>query len=255
MLHYQPIVELSSGRITSVEALVRWQHPTRGLLGPLAFIPLAEEQGIIGPIGRWVLSEACRQARRWQDRFQGVPPLSMHVNLSGRQLQQPGLIAEVAQALEASAMEPGLLTMEITETVLMADTETVSQRLQDLKQLGVRLAIDDFGTGYSSLSYLRRFPIDMLKIDKAFVDGIGGEREDAALAHAIINLSHALALHTIAEGIELPEQAASLAALGCHDGQGYHFSRPLAREAMDELLERTVGPGGFMLTATGAVAT
>jgi diguanylate cyclase (GGDEF)-like protein/PAS domain S-box-containing protein len=255
VLHYQPIVELSSGRITSVEALVRWQHPTRGLLGPLAFIPLAEEQGIIGPIGQWVLVEACRQARRWQDRFPGVPPLSVHVNLSGRQLQQPGLIAEVAQALEAGAMDPGLLTLEITETVLMADTDTVSQRLEDLKLLGVRLAIDDFGTGYSSLSYLRRFPIDMLKIDKAFVDGIGGDREDAALAHAIINLSHTLQLHTIAEGIELPEQAASLAALGCHDGQGYHFSRPLSREAMDELLERTLGPGGFLLTTTGAVAT
>src|ERR687891_1755710 len=164
----------------------------------------------------------------------------MHVNLSGRQLQQPGLIAEVAQALEASAMEPGLLTMEITETVLMADTETVSQRLQDLKQLGVRLAIDDFGTGYSSLSYLRRFPIDMLKIDKAFVDGIGGEREDAALAHAIVKLSHTLQLHTVAEGIEEADQAAHLAALGCQDGQGFHFARPLVTSALTELLAQTL---------------
>jgi EAL domain-containing protein (putative c-di-GMP-specific phosphodiesterase class I) len=210
---------------------------------------------MIGAIGRWVLTEACRQARCWQDRFQGVPPLSVHVNLSGRQLQQPGLIAEVAHALEACALEPGLLTLEITETVLMADTDTVSQRLHELKQLGVRLAIDDFGTGYSSLSYLRRFPIDMLKIDKAFVDGIGGGRQDATLAHAIINLSHTLELHTIAEGIELPEQAASLAALGCHDGQGYHFARPLPVEAMTELLERALAPGGFLLAATGAVTT
>jgi diguanylate cyclase (GGDEF)-like protein/PAS domain S-box-containing protein len=255
VLHYQPIVELSSGRITKVEALVRWQHPTKGLLSPAAFVPLAEDQGMIGAIGEWVLIEACRQARCWQDRFQGVPPLSMHVNLSGRQLQQPGLIAEVAQALEACALEPGLLTLEITETVLMADTDTVSQRLHDLKQLGIFMAIDDFGTGYSSLSYLRRFPIDMLKIDKAFVDGIGKGREDAALAHAIINLSHTLQLHTIAEGIELPEQAASLAALGCDDGQGYHFARPLTAEAMTELLERTLGPGGFLLVAAGAVAT
>jgi len=255
VLHYQPIVELASGRITRVEALVRWAHPTKGLLGPLAFVPLAEEQGMIGPIGRWVLDEACRQARCWQDRFPAAPPLSMHVNLSGRQLQQPGLIAEVAQALEACALEPELLTLEITETVLMADIDTVSQRLQDLKQLGVLLAIDDFGTGYSSLSYLRRFPIDMLKIDKAFVDGIGKGREDVTLAHAIVNLSHTLQLHTIAEGIELPEQAANLAALGCQDGQGYHFAKPLAPEAMTDLLERTLAPGGFLLRPAEAVAT
>jgi diguanylate cyclase (GGDEF)-like protein/PAS domain S-box-containing protein len=254
VLHYQPIVELGSGQITRVEALVRWAHPTRGLLGPLAFVPLAEEQGMIGPIGRWVLDEACRQARCWQDRFPGAPPLSMHVNLSGKQLQQPGLIAEVAQALEACALEPELLTLEITETVLMADIDTVSQRLHDLKQLGVLLAIDDFGTGYSSLSYLRRFPIDMLKIDKAFVDGIGKGREDAALAHAIVNLSHTLRLHTIAEGIELPEQAANLAALGCQDGQGYHFAKPLAAEAMTELLEQTLAPGGFLLRPAEAEA-
>ena len=255
VLHYQPIVELTSGRITRVEALVRWAHPTRGLLGPLAFVPLAEEQGMIGPIGRWVLQEACRQARCWQDQFPAAPPLSMHVNLSGRQLQQADLIAEVAQALEAAVLEPELLTLEITETVLMADVDTVSQRLHDLKQLGVLLAIDDFGTGYSSLSYLRRFPIDMLKIDKAFVDRIGEGREDVALAHAIVNLSHTLNLHTIAEGIELPEQAVNLAGLGCQDGQGYHFARPLAPEAMTGLLEQTLAPGGFLLRPAEAVAS
>jgi diguanylate cyclase (GGDEF)-like protein/PAS domain S-box-containing protein len=255
VLHYQPIVELASGRITRVEALVRWAHPTRGLLGPLAFVPLAEEQGMIGPIGRWVLQEACRQARSWREQFPSAPPLSMHVNLSGRQLQQADLIAEVAQALEAAVLEPELLTLEITETVLMADVDTVSQRLHDLKQLGVLLAIDDFGTGYSSLSYLRRFPIDMLKIDKAFVDGIGRGREDVALAHAIVNLSHTLNLHTIAEGIELSEQAVNLAELGCQDGQGYHFARPLAAEAMTELLEQTLAPGGFLLRPAEAVAS
>ncbi|HEV8424213.1 MAG TPA: EAL domain-containing protein [Actinomycetes bacterium] len=247
VLHYQPIVELVSGRITRVEALVRWNHPTRGLLPPPAFIPLAEEQGMIGPIGRWVLLEACQQARRWQDRFPDAPPLAVHVNLSGRQLEEQSLVGEVVQALETSRLVPRLLTLEITETVLMTDIETMSQRLRELKGLGVLLAIDDFGTGYSSLSYLRRFPIDMLKIDKAFVDGIGRGREDTALAHAIINLSHTLQLHTVAEGIERPEQAAHLAALGCQDGQGYHFARPLTPAAMSELLEQTLVDGGFHL--------
>jgi diguanylate cyclase (GGDEF)-like protein/PAS domain S-box-containing protein len=254
VLHYQPIVELVSGRITRVEALVRWNHPTRGLLPPLAFIPLAEERGMIGPIGRWVLLEACQQARRWQDRFPDAPPLALHVNLSGRQLEEQSLVDEVVQALEASRLVPRLLTLEITETVLMTDIETMSRRLRELKGLGVLLAIDDFGTGYSSLSYLRRFPIDMLKIDKAFVDGIGRGREDTALVHAIINLSHTLQLHTVAEGIEQPEQAAQLAALGCQDGQGYHFARPLAPAAMSELLEQTLADGGFFLPTTAQPA-
>jgi len=254
VLHYQPIVELVSGRITRVEALVRWNHPTRGLLPPMAFIPLAEERGMIGPIGRWVLLEACQQARRWQDRFPDAPPLALHVNLSGRQLEEQSLVDEVEQALETSRLVPRLLTLEITETVLMTDIETMSRRLRELKGLGVLLAIDDFGTGYSSLSYLRRFPIDMLKIDKAFVDGIGRGREDTALVHAIVNLSHTLQLHTVAEGIEQPEQAAQLAALGCQDGQGYHFARPLAPAAMGELLEQTLADGGFYLPTTAQPA-
>jgi diguanylate cyclase (GGDEF)-like protein/PAS domain S-box-containing protein len=174
VLHYQPIVELVSGRITRLEALVRWDHPTKGLLPPPAFIPLAEEQGLIGPIGLWVLLQACLQARRWQDRFPDAPPLSVHVNLSGRQLEEQRLVGEVVQALEMSRLSPRLLTLEITESVLVTDIEAMSARLRELKGLGVLLAIDDFGTGYSSRSYLRRFPIDMLKIDKAFVDGSAG---------------------------------------------------------------------------------
>jgi diguanylate cyclase (GGDEF)-like protein/PAS domain S-box-containing protein len=180
VLHYQPIVELVSGRITRLEALVRWDHPTKGLLTPPAFIPLAEEQGLIGPIGDWVLLQACLQARRWQDQFPDAPPLSVHVNLSGRQLEEPRLVDEVVHALETSRLSPRQLTLEITESVLVSDVEAMSARLRELKGLGVYLAIDDFGTGYSSLSYLRRFPIDMLKIDKAFVDGIGRGREDTA---------------------------------------------------------------------------
>jgi diguanylate cyclase (GGDEF)-like protein/PAS domain S-box-containing protein len=249
VLHYQPIVELVSGRITRVEALVRWDHPTKGLLPPLAFIPLAEEQGLIGPIGNWVLLQACLQARRWQDQFPDAPPLSVHVNLSGRQLEDQGLVGEVVQALETSRLSPRLLTLEITESVLVSDIEAMSARLRELKGLGVLLAIDDFGTGYSSLSYLRRFPIDMLKIDKAFVDGIGQGREDTALAHAIVKLSHTLQLHAVAEGIEHADQAASLVTLGCRDGQGFHFSRPLTTAAITELLGKSLADGGFYLPA------
>jgi diguanylate cyclase (GGDEF)-like protein/PAS domain S-box-containing protein len=249
VLHYQPIVELVSGRITRVEALVRWDHPTKGLLPPPAFIPLAEEQGLIGPIGNWVLRQACLQARRWQDQFPDAPPLSVHVNLSGRQLEDQQLVGEVVQALETSRLSPRLLTLEITESVLVSDIEAMSARLRELKGLGVLLAIDDFGTGYSSLSYLRRFPIDMLKIDKAFVDGIGRGREDTALAHAIVKLSHTLQLHAVAEGIEQADQAASLITLGCRDGQGFHFSRPLTTAAMTELLAKTLADGGFYLPA------
>jgi diguanylate cyclase (GGDEF)-like protein/PAS domain S-box-containing protein len=252
VLHYQPIVELVSGRITRVEALVRWDHPTKGLLAPPAFIPLAEEQGLIGPIGRWVLLQACLQARRWQDQFPDAPPLSVHVNLSGRQLEEPQLVGEVVQALETARLSPRLLTLEITESVLVSDIEAMSDRLRELKGLGVLLAIDDFGTGYSSLSYLRRFPVDMLKIDKAFVDGIGRGREDTALAHAIVKLSHTLQLHAVAEGIEEAEQAASLVTLGCRDGQGFHFSRPLTAAAMTELLGKTLADGGFQLPSAAS---
>jgi diguanylate cyclase (GGDEF)-like protein/PAS domain S-box-containing protein len=247
VLHYQPIVELVSGRITRVEALVRWEHPTKGLLPPSAFIPLAEEQGLIGPIGNWVLLQACLQARRWQDQFPDAPPLSVHVNLSGRQLEEQRRVGEVVQALDTARLSPRLLTLEITESVLVSDIEAMSARLRELKGLGVLLAIDDFGTGYSSLSYLRRFPIDMLKIDKGFVDGIGRGREDTALAHAIVKLSHTLQLHAVAEGIEQAEQAAHLVTLGCRDGQGFYFSRPLPTAAMTELLGKTLADGGFYL--------
>jgi diguanylate cyclase (GGDEF)-like protein/PAS domain S-box-containing protein len=254
VLHYQPIVELVSGRITRVEALVRWDHPTKGLLPPTAFIPLAEEQGLIGPIGNWVLLQACLQARRWQDQFPDAPPLSVHVNLSGRQLEEQRLVGEVVHALETSRLSPRQLTLEITESVLVTDIVTMSARLRELKGLGVLLAIDDFGTGYSSLSYLRRFPIDMLKIDKAFVDGIGRGREDTALAHAIVKLSHTLQLHTVAEGIEQASQAVHLAGLGCQDGQGFHFARPMPAAAMTELLAKSLADGGFHLPTTAQPA-
>src|SRR5581483_2396579 len=205
VLHYQPIVILETGEITGVEALVRWQHPRRGLLMPGQFIALAEESGLVVPLGAWVLREACRQARIWHDRFKqrdpNAPPLAMTVNVSARQLHTPQLVVDVGIALEESRIDPHSLILELTESVLTEQTQTVLATLEALKSLGVRLAIDDFGTGYSSLSYLQRFPIDILKIAKPFVDEVGKETGRQGLAQAIINLGSTLAVRTIAEGI------------------------------------------------------
>jgi diguanylate cyclase (GGDEF)-like protein len=237
VLHYQPIVILETGEITGVEALVRWQHPRRGLLMPGQFIALAEESGLIVPLGAWVLREACRQARVWHDRFAsrdpGTPPLAMTVNISARQLHTPQLVVDVGIALEESRIDPHALILELTESVLTEQTPAVLATLQSLKALGVRLAIDDFGTGYSSLSYLQRFPIDILKIAKPFVDEVGKETGRQGLAQAIINLGSTLAVRTIAEGIEQPDQRSQLRALGCELGQGYHFSRPATAAELD----------------------
>jgi diguanylate cyclase (GGDEF)-like protein len=237
VLHYQPIVILETGEITGVEALVRWQHPRRGLLMPGQFIALAEESGLIVPLGAWVLREACRQARIWHDRFASrepiTPPLAMTVNISARQLHTPQLVVDVGIALEESRIDPHALILELTESVLTEQTPAVLATLESLKQLGVRLAIDDFGTGYSSLSYLQKFPIDILKIAKPFVDEVGKETGRQGLAQAIINLGTTLAVRTIAEGIEQPDQRSQLRALGCELGQGYHFSRPATAAELD----------------------
>jgi PAS domain S-box-containing protein len=237
-VHYQPTVVLGEGDITGMEALVRWQHPTRGLVPPADFIPLAEETGLIAPLGRFVLGEACRQAKAWQDRYPSRRPLTMAVNLSGRQLQHPGIVAEVAEALAASGLPPATLTLEITETVIMESLEVAARVLGELRGLGVRLALDDFGTGYSSLSYLRQLPVDLLKIDRSFVAGVTRGPEDSAVARAVIKLAEALGLATLAEGIETTEQAFALRALGCQLGQGYLFARPLDPEAAEQLLGR-----------------
>ncbi len=229
-LHYQPKVELGTGRIVGVEALLRWEHPERGLVSPLEFIGLAEETGLILPIGRWVLREACRQAREWQEQHPLKPSLEMCVNVSARQFEHRELVGEVAQTLEETALDPGTLVLEITESAVMEDAESNIVRLHELKDLGVRLAIDDFGTGYSSLSYLHRFPVDTLKIDRSFVDGLGEESEDTAIVRAVIALAHSLRLDVIAEGVETAEQVKRLQALGCRMGQGYLFSRPLPSE-------------------------
>ncbi|WP_179224541.1 putative bifunctional diguanylate cyclase/phosphodiesterase [Geodermatophilus pulveris] len=226
-LHYQPIVDIPTQRVIGFEALLRWRHPERGLVSPLEFIPLAEENGLIVPIGRWVLQEAIRQAAEWQNRSP-LGRLRMSVNVSVRQFQHPDLVHDVADALARSGLEPSLLTLEITESLFAQDIEATSRKIGLLKDLGVRLALDDFGTGYSSLSYLRRFPIDTLKIDKSFIDGVATSLEGHALVAAITQLGQNLHLEVVAEGLEDGDQLQALRALDCPLGQGYHFSRPLS---------------------------
>jgi diguanylate cyclase (GGDEF)-like protein len=248
-LHYQPIVRLDDGEVAGAEALVRWEHPERGLVFPSDFIPLAEETGLVVPLGRWVLGEACRQARHWYERQPGtVPaapagsdgslPLGVTVNISGRQLAEASFVDDVHAALDRSGLSPQCLVLEITESVVMQHTDATLDKLHALKALGVRLAVDDFGTGYSSLSYLQRFPLDILKIDKAFVGPVAMGAGDPVLARAIIALGQTLRLETVAEGIEHAAQCDELLALGCKYGQGYHFGRPVP---MEELDHRSIG--------------
>jgi EAL domain-containing protein (putative c-di-GMP-specific phosphodiesterase class I) len=215
---------------------VRWQHPARGLLPPLDFIPLAEETGLIVPIGRWVLREACRQARRLQERRELSPPVHMAVNLSARQLQRPEIVGEIAQTLMETELDPQGLVLEITESVMMQDMDLSILRLAELKELGVRLAVDDFGTGYSSLNYIRRFPVDILKVDKSFVDSVNEGGEESALTAAIIELAGILRLRPVAEGIERADQLERLLTLRCDLGQGFYFARPLPLRGVEELL-------------------
>jgi diguanylate cyclase (GGDEF)-like protein len=264
-VHYQPTVELATGRLAGVEALVRWQHPERGLVPPLEFIPLAEQTGLIVPLGRFVLREACRQVRAWHDRYPTHPPMTVSVNLSARELDEPGLVASVRSALEDTGLAAAHLVLEITETLLLVDLPRTVGTLAELRALGVRLAVDDFGTGYSSLAYLENLPVDILKIDKSFVDRIGeqgggagrdepAERQQPVMVSAISQLGHALRLKLVAEGIELPEQVATLRGLACHYGQGYYFARPLAAEDLAALLRRQTDEPGWDLTPSGEPA-
>ncbi len=225
LLHFQPLVDAADGRLVAAEALLRWQHPDLDLVSPADFIPLAEETGLIVPIGEWVLRSACEHHRAWREA--GGTPLRMMVNISARQFRDEGFLAMVGSVLAETAMPPACLTLELTESMLMDGTERTIARLEQLRALGVGLAIDDFGTGYSSLAYLKRFPIDELKIDRLFVRGIDRETRDGALVAAIISLGHSLGLRVVAEGVETPGQLAVLQHEGCDLAQGFHFSAPL----------------------------
>jgi EAL domain-containing protein (putative c-di-GMP-specific phosphodiesterase class I) len=233
---YQPLIEVSSGRTIGAEALVRWQHPVDGLRPPEEFIALAEESGLITEIGRMVLDDACQQAARWVAETPAATELLVTVNLSARQVADISIVDHVRDALDASHLEPSRLVLEITETVLMHDRDAAAATLWQLKGLGVRIAIDDFGTGYSSLAYLRRFPIDMLKVAREFVDGLGRDAHDDVITRAIVELASTLGLLTVAEGIETTQQQEHVSALGCDLAQGYLFSRPIDAEAVRSLV-------------------
>jgi diguanylate cyclase (GGDEF)-like protein len=239
VVHYQPVVDLTTGAIIGFEALVRWQHPLRGLLAPGLFVPFAEEVGLIDVVDRFVLAEACAQLHYWQERGLVAPGTEISVNLSARELTDPGTAIHVAEMLAGSTFDPSNLILEITESAMMHDTETVVQNLHALRALGLRIAVDDFGTGYSSLAYLEQFPVDILKIDRSFVTALTDD-ETAGLAQAVIQVAETLALMTVAEGVESAEQAERLRALGCRAAQGYHLGRPLDAHATEEMLRTRV---------------
>jgi diguanylate cyclase (GGDEF)-like protein/PAS domain S-box-containing protein len=255
--YYQPIVELGSGRITGIEALVRWRHPQRGLVSPATFIPLAEETGLIIRIGSDVLRQACGDLARWQTELGDQAPATVSVNLSARQIHDPGIVHEVIAALAVSGLPASSLTLEITESVLLEDTDSAARTLATLKRLGVSLALDDFGTGYSSLSHLERFPVDIVKIDKSFVDGLGvaGHR-DSPLVEAIVHLGAMFNLRVTAEGIEEESQLARLREMGCQRGQGYLFAHPLSADDMLPHLQAAAlaAPGGSHVSDGSASA-
>jgi diguanylate cyclase len=235
-LHYQPRVQLATGEVVGVEALVRWQHPERGLLAPAEFLPVAEESGLIAPLGAWVIEESCRQAARWADAHHGPAPLSVAVNLTARQCAQPDLLSVVRGAVDASGIDPSGLRLELTEAAVLSDLEANVVLLRSLHELGLSLAIDDFGSGPSSVAALHRLPVDLVTVDRSVVGRLGAGGEGEAMLGAIVGLAHALGLSIVAEGVEAGEQAQRLRALGCHAGQGFFFARPGEASALMSLL-------------------
>lgn len=238
-VHYQPKVDLQTGTISGVEALVRWQHTAKGMIGPADFIPIAEETGMVIPLGAWVLEQACRDTVQLQEAFPAMPPFKVAVNVSARQLARPELVEEVAQILTRTGIDPGLVCLEITESAVMVDTEKAIELLHALKKLGILLALDDFGTGYSSLSYLQRLPVDLLKIDRSFVMGLNANSSDEVIVRSVISLGKALGLKLVAEGVETAEQLETLRQLSCDLAQGYFLARPLPVQQFEALLARS----------------
>jgi EAL domain-containing protein (putative c-di-GMP-specific phosphodiesterase class I) len=252
VVHYQPVLDVATGRVCGAEALVRWQHPTRGLVPPLEFIPIAEETGQIAAIGDFVLQEGCAEAARWAALGH---PLTISVNVAVGQLRDPNFVSVVKRALAAAALTPDRLCLEVTESSMMRASGTETRVLEELRRLGIRLSIDDFGTGYSSLSYLHQLPVDELKIDRSFVNRIAPGTADAHLVEAIVGMAHALGLAVVAEGVETADQLELLADLGCERAQGYLFSQPVTAAKMrDQLTARhpqSPHPGGRTSPALG----
>jgi EAL domain-containing protein (putative c-di-GMP-specific phosphodiesterase class I) len=238
VVYYQPIVNLQTGGVWGVEALVRWDHPERGLLDPDEFVAIAEESGLVVPMGEQVLGEACHRAVEWQKEHPHIPPLVVSVNLSGRQLRRVDLHNVIEQALKDSRLSASSLSLDITESIYISALDANTAALDRLKALGVRISIDDFGAGYSSLSYLKRLPADVLKIDKTFVRGLGLEVEDTAIVQTIIDLAHILGMEVVAEGVEVEEQETLLKEMDCDFGQGFYFSKPLSPEDVLQFLAR-----------------
>jgi EAL domain-containing protein (putative c-di-GMP-specific phosphodiesterase class I) len=249
-LYYQPIVSFQTGKMYGFEALIRWHHPEKNLVSPMEFIPVAEETGLIIPIGRWVLREACRQMKQWHAMYPELSPLTVSVNLSGKQLSQPDLIQDIKTILQETDLDPSFLELEITESVIMENAEYAADMLSQLRDLRVQINVDDFGTGYSSLSYLHRFPVNNLKIDQSFVSRIGIDEENSEIISTILTLARNLGMDVIAEGVETKEQLYHLQALGCEQGQGYYFSVPVDHENASALIETMgaiVGPGPLVV--------
>jgi EAL domain-containing protein (putative c-di-GMP-specific phosphodiesterase class I) len=241
-------VDVVTGRVVGAEALLRWRVPRQGLITPARFIEVAEDTGLIVPIGKWVLNMACQQARAWQ--MEGLPPLVMSVNVSPRQFRHGDIVQTIATALRDSGLPPGYLQIELTEGLAMHDAEQHVRMLDDIKALGVQIAVDDFGTGYSSLSYLKRFPVDQLKVDRSFVTDLPGDRDDAAIVQAIVTLGHQLGLRVVAEGVENEAQNAFLRSVGCDEMQGYLFGHPMSASDFAETM--TNGVGDIPAVAMGA---
>jgi EAL domain-containing protein (putative c-di-GMP-specific phosphodiesterase class I) len=249
-LHYQPIVTINNQEICGFEALVRWQHPTRGLLMPADFIHIAETSGLIIPLGGWVLAEACRQMQAWTEQYPAMAAFTVSVNMSSKQFSQPDLVTEIQRILEETGFSAHRLKIEMTEGVLIDHSDSIIAILEQIKAMGIKLLVDDFGTGYSSLSYLHRFPFDCLKIDRSFIENADRDFEKLEILQSVVRLAWNLGLDVVAEGIETPRHHAQLKALRCELGQGYLFSRPLAPDAVEAMITGKIAQALDSATAT-----